>query len=126
VGRSTIIGAILGSLEVLPAALATPATAVILLIVSSLLGNFGWVIFNVNQASVCQAITPRFLGRMNATMTFIVAGMLPLGSLLGGALGQIIGLRESIAVSAVGSGLSFLWVVFSPVRKMRRLEEAAA
>jgi MFS family permease len=125
IGRATIIGAILGSMEVVPAAAATPNTAIVLLTLSSLIGNFGWVVFNINQASVSQAVTPRaYLGRMNATMAFLVAGMLPLGSLIGGVLGQTIGLRESIAVSAIGSGVSFLWLLFSPVAGLRRLDSA--
>jgi Na+/melibiose symporter-like transporter len=126
IGKATVVGALLGSLEVVPAVVATPSTAVVLLIVSSLLGNFGWVLFNINQTSVSQAVTPRaFLGRMNATMAFIVAGMLPIGSLLGGALGQIIGLRESIAVSAAGSALSVIWLILSPVTRLTRLDSTA-
>ena len=51
----------LGSLEVLPVVFATPRTAVALLLVSSLLGNFGWVLYNVNATSIRQAITPMAL-----------------------------------------------------------------
>ncbi len=50
------------------------------------LGNFvywiGVVVYNVNQVSFRQALTPdRLLGRMNATMRFLVWGTLPLGGL---------------------------------------------
>jgi hypothetical protein len=120
VGRALL----LGSLEVLPAVFATPLTAIPLLLSSSFLGNLGWVLYNVNAVSVRQAITPLELqGRMNATLRFLVAGMLPLGALAGGALGGLLGLRETIALAAGGSVLASLWVVFSPVRRLSRMED---
>jgi Na+/melibiose symporter-like transporter len=126
VGWAIIAGAFLGSLEVLPVVFATPSLAVPLLLLSSLLGNFGWVVYNVNETSVRQAVTPMALqGRMNATFIFIVSGMLPLGALAGGAFGQVLGLRETITLAAFGSLLSFLWVLFSPVRGLARIPEAA-
>lgn len=126
VGRAIIVGAFLGSLEVLPVVFATPHLAVPLLLVSSLLGNFGWVFYNVNATSVCQAVTPVALqGRTNATLRCIVSGMLPLGALTGGALGQVLGLRETITLAAFGSLFSFLWVLCSPLRDLARIPEAA-
>jgi hypothetical protein len=64
-------------------------------------------------------------GRMNATLSFLVSGMLPLGALAGGALGEVLGLRATITLAAVGSLLSVLWVLFSPVRGLARIPEAA-
>lgn len=126
IGRSVLVGAFLGSLEVLPVVFATPHLAVPLLVLSSLLGNFGWVLYNIHETSVRQAVTPMALqGRMNATFRFLVSGMLPLGALAGGALGEGLGLRETITLAAVGSLLSCLWVVCSPVRALAQLPEAA-
>jgi MFS family permease len=125
IGRVIVAGAILGSLEVFPVIFATAHTAIPLLLLSSLLGNFGWVVYNVNAVSLRQAVTPVILqGRMNATLSFIMAGMLPLGALAGGALGQLLGLREAIILAAVGSLLAFLWVLPSPIRQLTRLPEA--
>ena len=46
------------------------------------------VVYNINQVSFRQAITPRRMqGRMNATMRFIVWGTIPIGSIVGGMLG---------------------------------------
>ncbi len=63
-------------------------------------------------------------GRMNATFYFLVAGMLPLGALAGGALGQALGMRTAIILAAASSLLSVLWVVFSPVRHLTRIPSA--
>ena len=60
-----------------------------------LVGGFGGVVYNVTQVSLRQAITPeRLQGRMNSVMRFIVWGVMPLGSLIGGALASTIGLRQ--------------------------------
>ena len=126
-GRALLAGALLGSLEVLPAALATPQNGAALLVLSSLLGNFGWVLYNVNAVSLRQAVTPpQLLGRMNASMSFLMAGMLPLGALAGGALGEAVGLRGAVALAAAGSLFSVLWLLFSPARRLKGLPGAPA
>jgi hypothetical protein len=65
---------------------------------------------------------PALQGRTNATVHFLTAGITPLGGLVGGVLGQAIGLRGAIAVGTVGSALSFLWVLLSSARTVRRLQ----
>lgn len=84
------------------------------------LAGFLVPVYNINQVSLRQTITPdRLLGRMNASMRFIVWGTMPLGSLLGGALGAWFGLRPALWIAAAGGLASFLWVYFSPVRALR-------
>jgi MFS family permease len=91
-------------------------------------GNFvisiGVVVYNINQVSLRQAIVPiRLQGRMNATMRFIVWGTIPLGALAGGLLGTYLGLRSAVGISILGVSLSFLWVLLSPVRWLRKIPE---
>jgi MFS family permease len=84
--------------------------------------GFGAVAYNVTQVSFRQALTPdHLLGRMNATLRFMVWGTIPLGGLLGGVLGQLLGVRSALLVAAIGSCLAFLPVFFSPLRTMRTL-----
>ncbi len=84
--------------------------------------SFGVVVYNVAQVSFRQALCPpRLLGRMNATMRFLVWGTMPLGALLGGALGTWIGLRPTLWVSQIGEVLAVGWVIASPLRRMRDL-----
>jgi MFS family permease len=83
-------------------------------------GSLGAVLYNVAQVSFRQAITPRpLLGRMNATMRFLVWGTMPLGGLLGGWLATEFGLRNALWIAAGGALLAPLWVIFSPLRGMR-------
>jgi predicted MFS family arabinose efflux permease len=89
-----------------------------------MLGSVASPIYNINQVSLRQAITPhRLQGRMNATMRFLVWGTMPLGGLLGGVLGASLGLRAAIAVAAAGGLLAFLWVALSPVRTLRAIPD---
>ena len=120
---STIVGSALGwGLAGVPLVFASPDTAVFLLTLGWLIGSLANPIYNINQVSLRQAIVPDQLqGRMNATMRFIVWGTMPLGALIGGALGEAIGLRPAIAVFALGELLSFLWLLPSPVPGLDRI-----
>jgi MFS family permease len=91
-----------------------------LLLASQFVGGFCAVVYNVNQVSYRQAITPlEIQGRMNATMRFMVWGTLPIGSFIGGILATFLPLRTTILVGAIVSGVAFLWVLASPVRSLR-------
>jgi len=127
IGPAIVMSAGLSGLSMLPVPLATPASAFPLLVVSSVLVNLSTPLYNINQVSLRQAITPlRLQGRMNATMRFVVWGTMPLGSLAGGILGQTIGLRPAVGISAVGALFGVLWVLFSPLRTLVRIPDSTA
>ena len=91
-----------------------------LFVVAQIVFFAGAVIYNVTQVSFRQRLCPeRLLGRMNATMRFLVWGTMPVGGLLGGLLGGAIGVRATLLVAAVGQSLAFVWVFFSPLRSLR-------
>jgi MFS family permease len=95
--------------------------------VSAFVTSLGSVVYNVNQASFRQLLCPpRLLGRMNATIRFIVWGTIPLGGLLGGVLGSRLGDREAIWVAAVGVALAPAWLLVSPLLRLRDAPELAA
>jgi hypothetical protein len=85
--------------------------------------DFGGVLYGINYLSLRQAITPdRLLGRMTATMRFLTVAMAPIGSLVGGVLATVIGLRGTLlTVGVLGLVLSAAAVLWSPVRKHRVL-----
>jgi MFS family permease len=120
----TIVGSIalsgLSSLLV-PLAGATGTATVGVLMLAAFVAGVTSPLYNINQVSLRQAITPhRVQGRMNASMRFVVWGTIPIGALLGGALGEAFGLQQTILAMAVGTLLAPLWVVFSPVRHLQR------
>lgn len=121
-GRTLVVSILLGGLAGLLIPFASGPRLLVLgvLMVAYFLIGFGSPVYNVNQVSLRQAITPdRLQGRMNASMRFIVWGTMPIGSLLGGVLGDTIGLWPTMLVGAVGGLLAPLWLLFSPVRGLR-------
>ncbi len=61
---------------------------------------------------------------MNATVRVFGRGAIALGGLLGGALGETLGLRPTIALAACGIFLAPLWLARSPVRALRAIPTA--
>jgi len=116
----------LSSLLLLPFAALTPLAAygapTVLLVVGMF--GFSWAVvaYNITQVSFRQRLCPpHLLGRMNASVRFIVYGTQPLGALLGGVLGTSLGVLPTLWIAAAGEGLAALWVVASPLMRMRDL-----
>jgi MFS family permease len=121
-GPAIIAGVLIaaGSDFVLPLVNGPVGLMVILLIGAQLCFGLGLTLYNVGQASLRQSITPNHLrGRMNATFTDMSSLLAPVGALLGGALGETIGLQATLLLAASGEVLAVLWVVFSTVRTQR-------
>ncbi|MFJ2029886.1 MFS transporter [Streptosporangium sp. NPDC087985] len=93
--------------------------------VAMFMQTVGVVLYNVGQVSFRQSITPEnMLGRMNATMRFVVWGVLPLGGLAGGTLGEIFGARTTLWISASLALVAVVPLLLSPLRMMRDLPTA--
>ncbi len=91
---------------------------VVSLLLQQILGDGAATIYEINQVSLLQARTPdHLLGRMNASIRFIEWSAMLSGLLLGGLLGQVIGLRAALFVSVGGQLLAPLLLVLSPVRE---------
>ncbi len=76
------------------------------LVAGGVLFSFGVVVYNVAQVSFRQRLCPpALLGRMNASIRFLVWGPMPLGGLLGGWLGTHLGVTPTLWVAAAGMGV---------------------
>jgi MFS family permease len=76
--------------------------------------GFGLPICTISMLSLRQTITPpNMLARMNAASRLVSWGAIPLGALLGGVLGEAIGLRPTLVTCAGGSLLVVAWVVWA-------------
>jgi MFS family permease len=125
IGPTTIaVGLVWGPAMLLIAFAPAGNAAIPFLVAAQLVLGFSIVVYNIIQVSYRQAICPpRLQGRMNSVMRFIVWGTIPIGALLGGALGTWLGLRETIVVGAIGASTAVLWIVFSPQRHLREMPE---
>jgi len=126
IGPTIVISIITGFPAGILIAISPPNQAAIpLLIAAGLLGGFSQMVYNINQVSFRQAITPpRMQGRMNASMRFIVWGTIPPGQILGGIIAGAFGISTAIWIGALGEILPIAIILFSPVRSLREMPEA--
>jgi predicted MFS family arabinose efflux permease len=120
---------------------ATPVTDCFLLLfpfaghdawlVVALAGVLAWatgvVVKNVIVGSFRQAYCPPGMrGRVAMSTRFIFFGVWPFGSLLGGALGAVFGVRTALFILAGANILSDIWLFIGPMKRSRDLPAAAA
>lgn len=99
-----------------------PNAAVPIFVGSEFLYSFSVLVYNITQVTFRQRICPpRLLGRMNASIRFVVWGVMPIGAIASGLLSTAIGVELTIAIGAVGSVLACVFVLFSPLLGMREL-----
>jgi MFS family permease len=113
----TLLVSILGGSLLMATPLAAQTNAPVFL---SALFFFEFLIgapYNITQVSLRQAITPdRVQGRMNATMRTIVWGTIPIGSVVGGILGTVIGVVPTIVLGGFIALLAAGWILAGPIR----------
>jgi MFS family permease len=118
-GRAIVVSMALTGPGILLVAIAPREAPIPFLIASGFLTGLSAVVYNINQVSFRQAITPTAMqGRMNATMRFIVWGTIPLGQIIGGAIATTTSLSTAIWVGAIGSFLAVVPLVVTPVRTL--------
>jgi predicted MFS family arabinose efflux permease len=84
--------------------LARPGWLVGLFGLATLVGEIGQIVYAISSVSLRQQVCPPgMLGRVNATMRFVIMGLFPAGALLGGGLASAVGTRVTLAV-ALGLG----------------------
>ncbi|ANS75545.1 hypothetical protein AWM70_13830 [Paenibacillus yonginensis] len=96
----------------------------LLLMLAQMCSSMGNTVYYINQVSLRQAVTPNDkMGRVNSAQTFISRGAIPLGALLGGALGTWIGLRGTLVVAGCLSLMTVFLLLASPVRQIQRTSD---
>ncbi len=125
-GRRWSVGAVLVGSNVLllvgsgivPAASAVPEMGGAILLAAHAVLGVGMTVYSINQISLRQAIVPsHLLGRVNATRRVLVFGIQPIAAIVGGALGEAIGLVPTLLVGLAVEliGLAIAW----PLRRLR-------
>ncbi|MFC9243826.1 MFS transporter [Streptomyces sp. NPDC057136] len=124
VGRSIVVGAVL-----FPAPIAIAAAAdgpfwlrAGALAASEFLSGFGVMLFDVNLNALQTAVIPDGVrSRVAGAYSTINYGIRPVGAIVGGLLATMVGLRATLLIAAVGGALSLLWLLPSPIPRIRSL-----
>lgn len=87
----------------------------------------GVMLFDINLNSVQTAVIPdRMRSRVTGVFGTINYGVRPLGAAAGGFAAQFVGIGPVIVIAAIGGSLAVLWLMRSPVLRVRRIEELSA
>ena len=125
VGRIIVLGIVLSGVTI-SLYFAAPDTAFYVLSGSFFINGIGVLWYNIPQVSYRQSVvSAEIQGRMNATMRTIVWGVVPIGGLLGGILGEVSGVHATIGLMTVLGALAFLFVLLSPVRQIKEFPTSA-
>ena len=121
-GTSIAVSALITGLCFLGVPLATVLPALPTLLISWFLVTWAVVVYNIAQVSFRQRLCPKpLLGRMNASIRFLVWGPMPLGAFLAGVLGDALGVTTTIWILAGCALLGSLPVLASSLLRMREL-----
>ncbi|MFE0190854.1 MFS transporter [Streptomyces sp. NPDC058989] len=113
-------------LLLVPLAGGTDPLVIALLLLAEFLSSVGLMLLDISSGSLIAALTPDALrSRLTGASRAVNYGFRPLGALAGGALGTVLGLRPTLWIATAGATLCFVWLLPSPVPRLRALPEAA-
>jgi MFS family permease len=108
-GRTLVIAIVVAQTVLLVQPFVQRGWLFALLLVALFVEGLAVVVFNVIQLSFRQGLCPpNLLGRMNATVRFLVTGTNVFGGLLGGVLGTALGLRTGLLVVTLAGLLAIV------------------
>jgi MFS family permease len=114
-------------LVLVPLAAGPKPVVVALLFLAELGSSFGVMLLDVPSAAIIAAIVPDALrARVSGAYMLVNFGTRPLGALAGGLLGATLGLRPTLWIATLGGVLGVLWLLPSPIRRMRSLPDEDA
>ena len=88
--------------------------------------GLGVMILDISAASIFAALVPhRLRSRVSGAYMVVNNGIRPVGSLMGGFLGTAIGLQTTLWIGVIGAMTGFLFLLPSPIPKMRELPDLA-
>ena len=103
-----------------------PEAVLVMLFTTEFIAGLGIQILDINVGAVLAARTPDAIrARSGGAFRFINYGIRPIGAFIGGLLGGVIGVRETLFVVTVAASVGVLWLIGSPIPGLRDLPEAA-
>jgi predicted MFS family arabinose efflux permease len=126
VGPAFIAGSVLfpAPLVLVPLAGGAEWTILAFLFAAEFLSGFGVMVLDITANSIKAALVPdRLRARVSGAYMVVNYGVRPIGALVGGALGTWIGLRPTLWIASLGAIAGVLWLLPSPVLRLRDLPE---
>jgi len=107
--------------------LTSPGGGLVLYAVGVFAIGLGSVLYNIHQQTFRQVVCPEeLLGRVNASFRVLTWGLVPLGAVLGGLAGTVVGNRNAVWIAAAGIAAAPLWLLASPLRGLRDVPDGPA
>jgi MFS family permease len=128
IGPAFVFGCVLFTVPLVLVPLADGPHRVVLamLFAAEFLSGLGVMILDIAAGAIFAAQIPEQLrARVSGAYGFVNNGIRPLGSLAGGALGAWIGLRPTLWIATLGALLGVLWLLPSPLPRLKELPEAS-
>jgi predicted MFS family arabinose efflux permease len=127
-GRALLFGFVLtpAPLLLVPLAAGLPAPAVILGI-AEFFNGMGVMVLDVGLGSLYAALVPdQMRARVSGAFLLVNYGVRPIGAVAGGLLAAVIGLHTTMWITAVGALAGVLWLLPSPMPRLRELPPQVA
>ncbi|MFF5076989.1 MFS transporter [Actinoplanes sp. NPDC000266] len=122
IGPAVIVGFVLFPAPLILVPWAEGPLTIAALVTAEFLAAGGVMILDIAVGSVQTAATPpTMLAVVSGFKRTVNYGIRPIGALLGGALGTLIGVRPALWIATVGALLGVVWILFSPIRSMKEL-----
>lgn len=127
-GRALLAGFVLtpAPLLLVPLAGGAPQLALTLLVVAEFFNGIGVMVLDVGLGALYAAAVPDQLrSRVNGAFLLVNYGVRPIGGLAGGLLATVVGLQATMWVAAIGALAGVLWLLPSPMPRLRELPDPA-
>ena len=128
VGPAVMLGCVLfpAPLVLVPLASGPRPMVLACLFVAEFGSGLGVMIIDISLGALFAALIPeRLRSRVWGAYMLVNYGVRPLGAITAGVLGSALGLRPTLWIATVGAIAGVLWLLPSPLPRLRELPEAA-
>ena len=128
VGPAFLIGCVMfpAPLILVPAAAGPHWLVLGCLFTAEFVSGIGLMLLDILAGAIMAGIIPRTLrSRVSGAFILVNYGVRPVGTALGGVLGTVLGLRPTLWIATVGALSGMLFLLPSPIRRLRDVPEEA-
>jgi MFS family permease len=122
-GPAFLIGCITfpGPLLLVPLAAGPKIAVLTLLFIAEFASGIGVMVLDISIASIFATVIPDAMrSRVMGAFQAVNNGTRPLGAVLGGTLGSLIGLRPTLLIATIGGVIGFVWLLPSPIPRFHK------